>query len=210
MSRSRLAAQTLLGGIVVLIGLALLGRSTGLFDASALFVYVPSLFVLVGIYALVSGGLRNLVGPLLVILVAGAWQLVTLGVLAARDVVQFWPLLIILFGLSLLLGQYRAKARSERSDHVLLFAFFGGAERRITADAFRSADLTALFGGIELDLRDVRSSDAPAHVSTTTIFGGTEIRVRGSGTSASTCYRCSARRKTLALVPTRNTRMSTS
>ncbi|WP_225308085.1 MULTISPECIES: hypothetical protein [Haloarcula] len=109
MSRSRLAAQTLLGGIVVLIGLALLGRSTGLFDASALFVYVPSLFVLVGIYALVSGGLRNLVGPLLVILVAGAWQLVTLGVLAARDVVQFWPLLIILFGLSLLLGQYRAK-----------------------------------------------------------------------------------------------------
>nr|WP_255518476.1 cell wall-active antibiotics response protein [Haloarcula sp. CBA1131] len=34
-----------------------------------------------------------------------------------------------------------------------------------------------MFGGIELDLRDVRSSDAPAHVSTTTIFGGTEIRV---------------------------------
>ncbi|WP_423999965.1 LiaF transmembrane domain-containing protein [Haloarcula salina] len=177
MARSRLTAQTLLGGIVVLIGLALLGRSTGLFDLGALFVYVPSLFVLLGLYALVTGGLRNLVGPLLVILVAGAWQLVALGVLAARDVLQFWPLLIVLFGLSLLLGQYRARARADQSDHVLLFAFFGGSERRVTADAFRSADLTALFGGVELDLRDAGIADAPAHVSTTTIFGGTEIRV---------------------------------
>ncbi|MBV0901512.1 LiaF transmembrane domain-containing protein [Haloarcula salina] len=177
MSRRRLTAQTLLGGIVVLIGLALLGRSTGLFDLGALFVYVPSLFVLLGLYALVTGGLRNLVGPLLVVLVAGAWQLVALDLLAASAVVQFWPLLIVLFGLSLLLGQYRAKARAEQSDHVLLFAFFGGSERRVTADAFRSADLTALFGGIELDLRDAGIADAPAHVSTTTIFGGTEIRV---------------------------------
>ncbi|MFC6862248.1 LiaF domain-containing protein [Halomicroarcula sp. GCM10025817] len=177
MATRRLTAQTLLGGIIVLIGLALLARSTGLFDVGSLFRFVPSLFILLGLYALISSGLRNIVGPLLVVLVALAWQLVALDVLAAGDVLQFWPLLVILFGVSLVLGQYRARARAASSDATNLFAFFGGAERRVTSQSFRNADLTAIFGGVELDLRDATIADPPAHVSATTIFGGAEIRV---------------------------------
>lgn len=177
MASRRLTAQTLLGGIIVLIGLALLARSTGLFDVGSLFRFVPSLFVVLGLYALVSSGFRNIVGPVLVVLVALGWQLVALDVLAAGDVLQFWPVLVILFGVSLLLGQYRARTRAATSDATTVFAFFGGAERRVTSQTFRNADLTAIFGGIELDLRDATIADPPAHISTTTIFGGAEIRV---------------------------------
>lgn len=177
MNSRRLTAQTLLGAIVVLIGLALLGRSTGLFDLGSVFRFVPSLFVVLGLYALVSSGFRNIVGPMLVVLVAGAWQLVTLGFLSPGDVLQSWPLLVVLFGVSLVLGQYRASARTDASDATSLFAFFGGSERRLTSRAFRNADLTALFGGVELDLRDTTVADPPAHVSATALFGAAEIRV---------------------------------
>ncbi|MFC6974173.1 LiaF domain-containing protein [Halomicroarcula sp. GCM10025709] len=177
MSPRRITAQTLLGAIIVLVGLGLLARSTGLFDVGSLFRFVPSLFILLGVYALVSSGFRNLVGPLLVVLVATAWQLVALDVLAARDVLQFWPVLVILLGVSLVLSQRRARARSQDSDAVSAFAFFGGADRRVTSAEFRNADLTAVFGGVELDLRDAAIADPPAHVSTTSIFGGTELRV---------------------------------
>ena len=177
MATRRLTAQTLLGGIIVLVGLALLARSTGLFDVGSLFRFVPSLFVVLGLYALVSSGFRNIVGPLLVVLVALAWQLVALDVLAAGDVLQFWPVLVVLFGLSLVLSQFRSRARADDSAAITAFAFFGGAERRVTSRTFRNADLTAIFGGVELDLRDATIADPPAHVSTTAIFGGTEIRV---------------------------------
>lgn len=177
MASRRLTAQTLLGGIIVLVGLALLARSTGLFDVGSLFRFVPSLFVVLGLYALISSGFRNIVGPVLVILVALAWQLVALDVIAAGDVLQFWPVLVVLFGLSLVLSQFRSRARADDSGAITAFAFFGGAERRVTSQTFRNADLTAIFGGVELDLRDATIAEPPAHVSTTAIFGGTEIRV---------------------------------
>ncbi|WP_276272312.1 LiaF transmembrane domain-containing protein [Haloarcula litorea] len=78
MSDSRLSVQTLLGGIIVVVGLALLARSTGLIDVESLLVYVPSL--------------------------------------------------IVLLGLSLVLGQYRARTRSQDTSDVVAFAFFGGLE----------------------------------------------------------------------------------
>jgi predicted membrane protein len=39
------------------------------------------------------------------------------------------------------------------------------------------ADVTALFGGYELDLRDAEVADRPARISAVTMFGGVDVIV---------------------------------
>jgi hypothetical protein len=171
----RVSSQVVAGALIVLLGILLLFRTTDLYDVGGLFRFVPALFVLLGLYALVTSGFRNLVGPLLVVLVAGAWQLVALDYYTWEEVGDFWPVLVVVFGLSVLLGPLRGRGRSADRNHVTAFAVFGGSERRVTGAAFTGADLTALFGGATVDLRDVTVRDPPAHVSAFAAFGGVEI-----------------------------------
>ncbi|MDZ7700851.1 MAG: LiaF-related protein [Halobacteriales archaeon] len=170
-------SQLLFGAVVVLIGVLLLLDTTGIYPTERLLLYVPTLFVLVGVWALLRSGLRSLVGPLVVIVVAAAWQLVALDVATADQLVAYWPVLVIAFGLSVVLGQYRSRARAADDAYSSVFAAFGGVERRIRSTAFEGADLTAVFGGAELDLRDVELAERPARVNAVALFGGVDVIV---------------------------------
>jgi len=173
--RRALSSQVLLGALIVLVGLLLLGRTTGLYDFGSVFRYVPSLFVLLGLYALVRSGFRNVFGPLVIVVLAGAWQLVALDLVAGEDVVQFWPLFLVLFGLSIVLSQWRRPPEAVGESHVSALAVFSESVKRSSTTAFTGANLTALFGGAELDLRDAEIQDPPAHVSAVALFGAVEV-----------------------------------
>lgn len=161
----------------MLIGLLLLADTTGTAEIDSVLQFVPSLFVVVGLYALVSSGLRNFVGPVLVVVVAGAWQLVALDLVTGEQVFQFWPVLVVVFGLSVVAGRLRTRARNVDDAYLDAFAVFGGSEKRSTSKAFVGGALTAIFGGATIDLRDVDVEAAPAKVSVTALFGGAEIIV---------------------------------
>ena len=170
-------SQLLFGGLVVLVGVLLLLETTGAVETRALLLYVPSVFVLVGLWALVQSRFRNIVGPVVLIGVAGAWQLVALGYASAGQVIVYWPVLVIAFGLSILLGQYRSRVRATDDAFTSAFAAFGGVEKRSTSNEFSGADLTAMFGSTELDLRDAAIADRPAQINAVALFGGVEITV---------------------------------
>jgi len=172
-----LSTQALLGALVVVLGVVLLLDTTGVADTGFLLDYVPSLFVLLGVYALVASGFRNVFGPLVVIVLAGAWQIAALDLLPDADLVSFWPALIILFGVSLLIGRMRTTPEQVGQSSVDGLAVFGGRNQRVTATDFARADLTALFGGYELDLRDAAVDDRPARVNAIAMFGGVEVIV---------------------------------
>jgi len=175
--QSGIPTQLVLGALVVLVGIVLLIDTTGIYDTRPLWDYVPSLFVLLGLYALWRGGLRNFFGPLVVIVLAGAWQLAALDVVTWGELWDLWPLFVIAFGLSLVLSHFRRSPREAPADHVSNFSVFGGTEKRSTSQSFTGADLTALFGGTELDLREADVADPPAHVNVIAMFGGVEIIV---------------------------------
>jgi hypothetical protein len=177
MAVRRLSNQVLLGGAVVVVGLALLASTTGLYDTGVVLRYVPSLFVLVGLYALWVSGLRNVLGPLLLVGVASAWQLVALGVVAAGDALALWPLLLVVFGLSVVLGRVRRAPATEDGSVVDAMAVFGGTDVRVTSREFTRGSATALFGGAEIDLRDAAVATPPAYVDATAAFGGVEVIV---------------------------------
>lgn len=169
--------QLLFGAIIVITGVLLLLDTTGVVPTRDALLYVPSLFVLVGVWSLVQSRFRNLVGPVVLIGVASAWQLVVLDYATVDEVVAFWPVLVIAFGLSVLLGQFRSAVRETETDYTTAFAAFGGVEKRSTSKAFTGGDLTAIFGGTELDLRDAEIADRPARINAVALFGGVDVVV---------------------------------
>ena len=56
-------------------------------------------------------------------------------------------------------------------------AFWSGIERRVSAPDFRQADLTAIMGGIWLDLRGAQTASGEAVIDVFALWGGIEIVV---------------------------------
>lgn len=173
----RISSQAVLGGVVIVVGVLLLLDTTGIYETGRLLDYVPSLFVLAALYAMVASGFRNLLGPLLVVLVAGGWQLATLGLVEGETLGDLWPLLLVVFGIALVAGRFRSRPGDVTGSTVSSLSLFGGREQRVTAQSFSGADLTALFGGVELDLRDAGVADPPATANVFVLFGGAEVVV---------------------------------
>jgi hypothetical protein len=179
MAYTRITERSLVGAAVVLLGLLLLVRTTGVYDTGGLLLYAPSLLVLVGVVSLALHGLRNATGALTLVVVGGLWQTVALGYLTWGEVVAWWPVLLVAFGLSLLVRRVGRAPAATTDDTVGLVALFGGRDQRVASRAFRGGDLTVLFGGLDLDLRDAEPAERPVRVGVTAAFGGVEIAVPG-------------------------------
>lgn len=177
MARRGVSSQVLTGAVVIVVGLLLLLGTTGVYDVGSVWRYVPSLFVLLGLWALYRSGFRNVTGPVILVVVAGTVQLLALGVLTGEQVASWWPLLVVLFGVAIVFGHYRQRRRIPEvsADDFDLVGIFGGTERRVTTASFRGGSATALFGGVEVDLREASVAGPPAVVTATALFGGIEI-----------------------------------
>jgi predicted membrane protein len=57
------------------------------------------------------------------------------------------------------------------------WAIWSGIERRVASPAFRRADLTAVMGGIDLDLRQAGTDQGEAVIEVFVLWGGIEIKV---------------------------------
>jgi hypothetical protein len=72
-------------------------------------------------------------------------------------------------------GGSRTRTRSSgefRSSHV-----FGGGREQVTSQDFQGGEVAAIFGGMELDLRDAGLARGRAVIDATVICGGIEVRV---------------------------------
>lgn len=89
-----------------------------------LLIFVPPLFVLLGVWSLIQSRSRNLVGPVVLIAVGIAWQLIALEYATVDEFVAFWPVLVIALGLSIILGQYRSQTIASDDTFSSAFAAF--------------------------------------------------------------------------------------
>lgn len=176
-TRKRPNSQVLFGAILVLIGILLLLHTTGVLPTRNLLLYTPTLFVLLGIWILVQSRLHNIFGPVFLIAVAGAIQLVVLGYATTGQVLVYWPILVIALGLSIALSQFRSRVRQADTEFSSAFAVLGSVDKRNISQSFAGGELTAIFGSSELDLRDSAIEDPPAQINTTVLFGDVSIIV---------------------------------
>ncbi len=177
MSKSRgFSSQVFTGLIIIFIGLLLLLSTTEFYDTSQIWKYVPSVFILLGIYSLIQNKFRNFSGAIFLIAIASVIQLIALDVIEASTLTNWWPLAIVLIGLLVIFKRFR-KTPVLGDNEVSLLAILGGSEARSTSKDFVGGDITAILGGVSLDIRDVEIGNKPAKLDLLTILGGVDLRV---------------------------------
>ncbi len=193
------------GILLIIVGILFLGRNMDWWDFSIFFDGWWTLFLIIP--ALISLVRREGIATSFLILILGVLML-----LASQEVIEwdtvwkvFVPIIIIVVGLSIILGNKRV--RSPKSNAKEYLAIFSSVEE--TIDEIKSDfKVTSIFGGVELDLRNVKlkedlvidcfslfggidirlPKDVKLEVSGLPIFGGSESRYRGNENSKVTVY----------------------
>jgi len=118
--------------------------------------------------------------------VGGLMTAQNLGVihLQLRD---WWPVLVILVGLSILLrGVFPRRRLSmegfdtstlEHGDRVMIDATFSGIRQQNDSRSFKGGRIDSTFGGVELDLRQAAMDGPEAVLELSARFSGIELRV---------------------------------
>ncbi len=142
--------QLTAGVCIITVG-ALLLLDTLHVTSGALGTWWPLLLVVVGIVTLVNE-MRNYIWGIALMAGGILLQLHTLGVVSINPWEFFWPVVIILVGLSVVTNRNaKPQVSKERSDDVS--AIFGGVDQVSAASDYEGGSATAVLGGVKLDLR---------------------------------------------------------
>ena len=174
-----MSGRVLAGLVLVILGVAaLLAQFTSLHVGTLIADWWPLLIILIGAVQLVTRS-APLFGAIFLVVAGLVLQMWTLDLLDVSIWAVLLPLLIVSIGVSLLIprGFGRGRMRSESGDELHDLAMFSGYESRIESRSFRGGRLTALFGGMEIDLRGVTMASDGAEIEATTAFGGLNLRV---------------------------------
>lgn len=171
--------RLLLGVSVVALGVLFLLDSTGTLDAGrAIDHWWPLAIVAAGVFTLAERPPSVRRGALLVG-VGGLLLLFSTHVLEESAWDYVWPAAVIFAGAAIVTrwgGRTIARGASPE-DVIRSTAIFSGSKLASAARQFRGAWLTALFGGITLDLRGAEPASSGASVNATVAFGGIDILV---------------------------------
>jgi predicted membrane protein len=170
--------RLLVGVVVVTLGLLFLLDSAGVLNAGhAIERWWPLVIVAAGVIALAQRP-RSVLRGMILTVAGGVLLLFSTDVLKEDAWSYVWPAAIILAGL-VIVARWTGRIPTgvSEDDVVRSTAVFGGTKLLSHAQQFRGAWLTAIFGGITLDLRDALPIPDGATVNATAAFGGVDILV---------------------------------
>ena len=168
--------------VVIAVGVIFLLSNLNIVYAHELWRYWPVVLIAAGLARLVdaqSDGARTTGG--LLIVVGVLFLANTLGFLHLTWG-DYWPLILIGAGLLMLWNRLYTPipgpASGPQPEGMLdLYAIFGGVERKVTTDDFRGGHISAMFGGVEVNLRKAGMRGESAVIDINAMFGGVEIKV---------------------------------
>ena len=172
------------GVILVVIGTLFLLDHMGVLRVDSVWKFWPLAIVAVGFLKLTQPGERALGAGFIV--VGALVQAHQLGFLVFSWG-TVWPFILIFAGISLIWSRFGARkipglegtisSGTAGGDTVNEYALFGGVERRVTVNNFRGGNVTAIFGGVELDFRGADIDGGEAVIYVEAVCGGIEITV---------------------------------
>lgn len=176
--------NVLWGIILVVLGVIIGTNSLGLTDINLLFDGWWTLFIIVPCFiGLFTNSEKT--GNIIGILIGVA---LLLGINDIIDFDKIWtlllPLVIVVVGLSLIfkdtfnskVSKEIKKINKENNKDNDYFTAFSGQNIDLNNEDFKGADLTAIFGGLKLDLRKA-NIDKDVVINASSIFGGIDILI---------------------------------
>lgn len=170
--------RLLVGTVLAAVGVLFLLDSADVLEArDAVVRWWPSAVIALGVFQAASG--RGIGGGAIALIGIGAGLLgVTTGLFGEDAWGYVWPAALVLVGLWLILGWGRRLRGSPADDEEIDgIAVLGSALHATRSKAFRRASLTAVLGGVRLDLGDAMPAPGGAAISVTAIMGSVVILV---------------------------------
>ena len=172
-----------LGIIFILIGIGAIFGQLGLWDfGNIISIWWPLILIGVGVSQLSRRPVSKTSGIILVV-IGALFQMRELHIITVGLENFFWPAIIIAVGVSMLLPKTLTKENYEFTkkeidqEVVDNFSLFSAIKGRNISKNFRGGSLVALFGGIDMDLRDAYILNQGARIDVTVAFGGVNIIV---------------------------------
>ncbi len=164
------------GLLIIIVGIIFLGNSLEVWNIDiffdgwwTLFIIIPSFIGLFKRGSFFSSTLGLVIGVLLL--------------LAAQDFLEwsmvgkiFIPILLIMVGLSFIFKpDYKYKKKKNNDNQKDYIGIFSSCEEKIVQN-FDGANCVAVFGGVDLDLRDIEIKEDIV-IECVSVFGGIDIKV---------------------------------
>jgi hypothetical protein len=121
---------------------------------------------------------------LFLILLGVVFLMATLGKICWGDIWRYWPIVLILLGLSIVFrknpvplpGSGRAGAASAEAS-VRVNNILAGTDRRINSQEFKGGDVANILGGTKIDLLEAKLAPGDWLLTVSTVLGGVELLV---------------------------------
>lgn len=163
------------GIVLIVVGILFLGRNMNWWNFSIFFEGWWTLFLIVP--SIISLVRKESMGTSFLILVLGVLML-----LASQEVIEwstiwkvFLPIIIMVVGLSIIFGNRKVKTKKVKGNAKEYVAIFSGVDEMI-GKIESDFKVTSVFGGVELDMRDVKLEE-DLIIDCFTLFGGIDIRL---------------------------------
>lgn len=174
--------KTLIGVVLVLAGLFLVIRNTGFFPEfidNVIFSW-PMLLIAIG-FVMTLGASEKSAG--VIVMAVGGFFMIPLVFRETFHMYNmFWPSIFIIIGVVFIVSRRRGwNAVSSKGivgdDYVDYVNVFSGGERQIVSQNFKGGKISAVFGGIELDLTKANLAPGASELEIACVFGGATIIV---------------------------------
>lgn len=174
--------RAIVGIVLVLVGLFLVMRNTGLFPdviEDIIFSW-PMLLVTIGLVITISSSGEKTSG--IIVMAVGGFFLIPRIFNEAFDVNMFWPSIFIIIGIIFIFSRRKGwnsvtRGQMTGDEYIDYVHIFSGGERQIVTDNFRGGKVTAVFGGSEIDLTKAKLAPGVSELEIACVFGGTTIIV---------------------------------
>lgn len=170
-----MAGRVWIGLLFIVFGTGFLLHQVNVWDfTEILYNWWPLIFIVIGCVQLINFTHARLSG-ILFIFIGSLFLLNQWGDLDLT--VYIWPLILIAVGIWIMFARSNVDKASHVDDLIQTFSLFSGADVRCQSPNFKGGNVTSIFGGIEIDMREATLSSEGAALDLLTIFGGVTITV---------------------------------
>ncbi|PIQ08707.1 MAG: hypothetical protein COW71_10280 [Ignavibacteriales bacterium CG18_big_fil_WC_8_21_14_2_50_31_20] len=178
MMEAKLKPNTIVGIFIIIIGSLFLLKNFGVLPQEFFWKIFgwQAIIILIGIIFYFNS--NKSIGVTLIVLGILSW------------IPDIWPVLIIALGVFVIIKNktnYFSNAKAENSSDIYDpnqmindVSIFGGAKKSYQIDKFKGGNITAIFGGSEIDLSDCTLADGSNKLNIFFLFGGSNIKVPSS------------------------------
>lgn len=169
-----------LGGLLIIIGGLFLLNSLNILDFrfSRVIISWPFFIFILGIYILVQTE-KKIFGAILTCL-GGLFLLPRIFPSISINFSIVLPIILIAIGLYIILHRRKGHSffKGQVSDDIIDDVYiFGGAEKVLTSQNFKGGNITAIFGGSEMNMTQCKLAEGINTLDIFALFGGTTIIV---------------------------------